>query len=124
MTPSGSFHGSKRETCTMMGLAGSIPYAARTSTIVSGLTGRFFTERGSMDGGMKASRGPSMPGRANSGRVKIAASYRFTRGSKKLQTGSWGAERSMWHRQIQVPERRPCSSSTRSTAAGWGSWTR
>ena len=47
--------------------------------------------------------GPENPGWTNSGIVKIAASYCSTWVAKKSQTGMNGWDRSMWHRQTQVP---------------------
>ena len=51
------------------------------------IIGAFFGLSGSIEGGMNARTGPCTPGWTYSSAVKMAASYRFTTGSKKSQTG-------------------------------------
>ena len=123
MTPSGSFQGSNRETWVTRGRSGSTPNGVRTPCQVDSIIGAFFGLSGSIEGGMNARTGPCTPGWTYSSAVKMAASYRFTMGSKKSQTGRYGAERSMWQRQIHLPLRRELSSRIWRSAAGCGSWT-
>ena len=74
MTPSGSFHGSKRETWVMRGRSGATPNGVRTPRQVDSIIGAFFGLSGSIDGGMNARIGPCTPGWTYSSAVKIAAS--------------------------------------------------
>jgi hypothetical protein len=91
ITPSGSFQGSNRETWVTIGRFGSIVYASSTSSIVPSLTGRVFTDSGSIDGGISAISGPTTPGCTKSAIVD-APSYRLTMG-RRIPTGGWGTER-------------------------------
>ena len=100
------------------GRSGSTPNGSITALQAPWLIGAFFGLSGSIDGGMKARRGSVTPGWTYSSAVKIAASYRFTIGSTNSQTGWYGADRSMWQRQIHRPFRASLSSSTWRIAAG------
>ncbi|KAF5047988.1 hypothetical protein DSECCO2_454850 [anaerobic digester metagenome] len=52
MTPTGSLKTSYRETWVTIGFSGSIPYFARVASISDKGRSRFFSDKGSMNGGM------------------------------------------------------------------------
>ena len=60
ITPSGSFHGSKRETWHISGRSRSIPNCPTTNALSSGESAMFFGVRGSIAGGTTWTR-PRIP---------------------------------------------------------------
>ena len=74
MTPSGSFQGSKRETCVMSGASSRTPIQSSTWRAVTRASGRFFGLSGSIAGGMMATRSIGRSGGTKSGSVNTAAS--------------------------------------------------
>ncbi len=53
ITPIGSFHGSKRDTCEMSGRSGSMPNGRTTASHAGSSIGAFFGLSGSIDGGIE-----------------------------------------------------------------------
>ena len=74
MTPTGSFHGSKRLTWHTIGRCGSMPYWRVISSQNGVARSRFFTESGSMHGGACTMRSISRLAGTNSGIVQTDAS--------------------------------------------------
>ena len=101
MTPSGSFHGSKRETCVSSGRSTSIPNWSTMYAASSAERAMFFGASGSMAGGQMNDCGsPATSCGTYWRRWKIAASYLRSDGTMKSRTSGFGVERSMWQRQI------------------------
>ena len=120
MTPSGSFHGSKRETWSSSGRAGSTPNWSTMNAASCSASAMFLGASGSIAGGWITTGGSSVPAGTYSGMWKIAASYPRIAGSRKSSTSRFGVEMSMWQRQIQCA----CASGSSSrTNTGCGSWT-
>src|SRR5918911_5286028 len=117
MTPSGSFHGSKRETWHIMGRSMSIPNWSHTYAASSGDSAMFLGASGSMAGGMM--RAPLfMASGTYSWTWKTDAGYWLMYGSMRASVAGLGVERSMWQRHTHAPA---FSRTSECMAAGWGS---
>jgi hypothetical protein len=74
ITPSGSFHGSNRDTWVTSGASRRTPIQSSTCRAVTRVRGRFFGLSGSIAGGAIATRAIGRSGGTNSRSVKTAAS--------------------------------------------------
>ena len=121
MTPSGSFHGSKRDTWVTSGRSVRMPIHSSTWRAVVSGSARFLGLRGSIAGGMISTTGVGRSVGTNSAIVNTEVSYSARNGRRKLQMAAFAFAVSMCERQIQRAWPLPVNSSN---AAGCGSWTK
>src|SRR3712207_6845305 len=120
MTPSGSFHGSNRETWQMSGRSTSMPNCWQTYKESSGDSAMFFGASGSIAGGTMFTV-PCMPSGTYLSEWKSDCGYSRMYGRSFAIVAEFGVETSVWERGTLE---RALSGTSEYIAAGFVSWTR